>query len=314
MENKSHAFMAGLFAILLGLATVLALYWFGGKKEETREYVVVTRQNVNGLNPQAQVRYRGIRVGKVGDIRLDPQDVRNILITIHVDRTVPVTRGTVAKLAYQGVTGLSHIQLEETGKDPTPLSEGPGGEPPRIAMVPSLLQELGESGTELLQEAKELMASAKALLDERNQRKFAAILDNLESTSGELKPTLENFNTTLVQVRALLNDDNIRKLSRAAGEAGPLLAETRTLIGKLQTAADKLDAAIGEPSTGGAAALMPRLNELTAEISSTSRQLNRVLKMIEDSPQSLIFGRPSAPPGPGEAGFAPPPAGQGGGR
>lgn len=312
MENKSHAFMAGLFAIFLGLATVLALYWFGGKKDAMREYIVVTKQNVNGLNPQAQVRYRGIRVGKVADIRLDPNDVRNILITIQVNQEVPVTHGTVAKLGYQGITGLAHVLLEETGDDLRPLSEGPEGQPPRIAMTPSLIEELGESGTELLQEARDLMASAKELLNEGNRKKIAAILTNLEATSGQMKPTLETMNGTLVQVRSLLSDDNIRKLSRAAGEAGPLLAETRQLIAKLQTTADKLDVAIGQPSAGGVAALMPRLNELSADISATSRQLNRVLKMIEDSPQSLVFGAPALPPGPGESGFVPPPVRQGG--
>lgn len=127
MENKSHAFMAGLFVILLGLATVAVLYWFGGKREATRDYVVVTGRNVNGLNPQAQVRYRGIRVGKITAIELAPGDARNILIPIRISRDVPVTRGTVAKIAYQGVTGLAYIQLEETGNDPASLAPWPQG-------------------------------------------------------------------------------------------------------------------------------------------------------------------------------------------
>ena len=65
MENKSHAFAAGLFALLLGVAALLALAWLRDRQDNMREYVVVTRQSVGGLNPQAQVRYRGIRVGKV---------------------------------------------------------------------------------------------------------------------------------------------------------------------------------------------------------------------------------------------------------
>lgn len=311
MENKSHAFLAGLFVILLGLATVAVVYWFGGEREATREYIVVTRDNVTGLNPQAQVRYRGIRVGKVSDIRLDPADSRNILVTIQVGKDVPVTKGTVARIGYQGVTGLGHILLEDTGKDLTPLAEGPDGEPPRIAMEPSLLQELTESGKDVLNDVRELMASAKALLNDDNRRKVAAILANLEATSGQITPTMENLNATLVQVRRLLNDDTIHKISRAAGEAGPLMTETRALVARLQTTADKLDVAIGEPAAGGAATLMPRLNEMAADITVTSRQLNRVLKMIESSPQSLVFGTPAAPPGPGEPGFvAPVPQGE----
>lgn len=305
MENKSHAFLAGLFTILFGLAVVAALYWFGGKEELTRDYLVVTRQNVTGLNPQAQVRYRGIRVGKVSDIALDPDDVRNILVTIQVSRDVPVTRGTIAKLGYQGITGMAHILLEDTGKDPAPLA-AENGEPARIGMVPSLIDELGESGAATLTQAREFLANATKLLDDKNRQKFAATLANLETTSSQLQPTLENLNGTLVQVKTLLNDDNLRKFSATFGEAAPLLVETRALVGKLAEVTDKLDAAIGDSSAGGAAALMPRLGEMASDISATSRQLNRVLKLIEDSPQSLVFGAPAPPPGPGEPGFAAP--------
>ena len=122
MENKAHAFAAGLFVLILGACALLAVFWLGGIQDKTNDYVVVTKQNIGGLNPQAQVRYRGIRVGKVSDIRLDPEDYTNILITISVRDDVPLTHGTVAKLNYQGVTGLAHILLLETGKDKTPLA------------------------------------------------------------------------------------------------------------------------------------------------------------------------------------------------
>ena len=82
MENKSHAFVAGLFTLLLMLAALLAFFWLGGSHETTHDYIVVTKQQVSGLNPQSQVRYRGIRIGKVTDIRLDPVDRDNILIFI----------------------------------------------------------------------------------------------------------------------------------------------------------------------------------------------------------------------------------------
>lgn len=303
MENKSHAFAAGIFVLLLGAAVLLALYWLGGSGEETHDYVVVTKQNIGGLNPQAQVRYRGIRVGKVSDIRLDPDDYSNILITISVNEDVPLTTGTIAKLNYQGVTGLAHILLLETGKGMDPLV--PNDEkPPRITMIPSLLDELGETGTATLRQARQLMANASDMLGEKNRQHLTVTLANLEAASGQMKPALENLNGTLIQVRKLLDDQNVKKLSQAAGEVGPLLADTRVLIGKMQSATDKLDVAIGDASAGGTSALMPRLNELASDFSMTSRQLSRVLRILEDTPQGLVFGAPAQPPGPGEAGFA----------
>jgi phospholipid/cholesterol/gamma-HCH transport system substrate-binding protein len=96
----------------------------------------------------------------------------------------------------------------------------------------------------------------------------------------------------------------VKKLSVAAGEVAPLLADARVMMSKMQAAADKFDIAIGDPSANGASALMPRLNEMASDFSMTSRQLSRVLRILEDTPQGLVFGAPALPPGPGESGFS----------
>ena len=73
----------------------------------------------------------------------------------------------------------------------------------------------------------------------------------------------------------------------------------------MQVATDCLDLAIGTASTNLNSALLPRLNELAADFSLTSRQLGRVLRVIEDTPHSLVLGAPAPAPGPGEPGFSP---------
>lgn len=306
MENRSHALLAGLFTLLLGLAALASIWWFGGRHEATKEYTVVTRQNVTGLSLQGQVRYRGIRVGKVQSIELDPQDVRNILVRINVDRAVPVTQGTTAKLGYQGITGIAHILLEDSGADSTPLVGGEG-ESPRIAMQSSLIEELSDAGTATLRQARDLLTSANQVLDAENRQHLTNILANLDATTA-------NASAATRQLRQLLAPENVRLLQatlaraeQAAGEAAPALVEARRLLVRLQSVSEKLDQLIGDPSPGGVGALAPRLNELGSELSTSSRQLNRVLQMLEESPQSLIFGVPQPAPGPGEAGFVPPP-------
>ena len=70
MENKAHAFLAGLFTIGLVIFIGLAVMWFNRDQTVRVPYDVVTRSTVNGLNPQASVKYRGLDVGKVDSIRL----------------------------------------------------------------------------------------------------------------------------------------------------------------------------------------------------------------------------------------------------
>ena len=305
MENRSHALIAGLFSLLLGIAAVGAIWWFGGKREPTHDYLVITDKNITGLNLQAQVRYRGIRVGKVESIDLDPDDSRNTEIRISIVKSLELTQGTTAKLGFQGVTGIAHVLLEDAGKDATPLV-GKDGELGQIHMQDSLMQELTDVGGDTLRNARDLMANANQVLSPENRKSIAKILTNLEATTG-------NAQEATAQLKQLLTPENMRLLrsiltraEQTAGQAGPFFAEARGLVARLQVVSEKLDATLGDSSTSGAGALVPRLNELSAELATNSRQLNRVLQMLEESPQSLIFGSPKASPGPGEPGFAAP--------
>jgi phospholipid/cholesterol/gamma-HCH transport system substrate-binding protein len=310
MEDRSHALVAGLFALLLGLAAVAALWWFGGKQEATSDYLVLTRKNITGLTPQAQVRYRGVRVGRVEAIELDPNDVRSTLIRIGIRKNIPITRATTARLGYQGVTGIAHVQLEDSGADPALLTASDGGLP-RIAMQDSLIQELSDAGGDTLRNARDFLASANQLLSPENRQSISRTLANLETTTG-------NASEATAQLRQLLTPENIRllnatlvKAEQTTGQAGPFFAEARGLVAHLQAVSEKLETVLGDTSSGGSAALVPRLGELSNELSASSRQLNRVLQMLEESPQSLIFGPRRATPGPGESGFNVPAGGRG---
>lgn len=303
MENRSHALIAGLFTLILGFSVVAALWWFGGKSEDTKSYFVVTTKNVTGLNAQAQVRYRGVRVGRVEQIDLDPLDIRNTLIQIRIRANIPVTEGTVARLGFQGVTGIAHVQLEDTGENPA-VRNAVGDSFPRIPMRDSFVQELSETGAETLRNARDLVVALNQVLSQDNRQAIARTLTNLETASG-------NAREASMQLRQLLTSENIHRLQttlqraeQAAGQAAPLFVEARGLVAGWQDVGNKLDTALGDPVTGGAGALIPKVNELTGELVSTSRQLNRVLQMLEESPQSLIFGGRRSAPGPGEAGFS----------
>ena len=305
MENRSHALIAGLFALILGCSAVAALWWFGGKKEATNEYVVLTKRNITGLNLQAQVRYRGIRVGKVETIALDPHDVRNILIGISVAKDVPITRGTTAKLGYQGITGIAHVLLEDSGKDVTPLVPV-GDETPRILMQDSLIEELSDVGGETLRNARDFLDNANQVLSPENRQSIARTLANLEATTRHTKEATEKLSQIATPENVRLFNSTLAKSEQAVGQAGPFFAEARGLVASLNSVSDKLNATLGTSSSDGVGALLPKLNELADELGSSSRQLNRVLQTLEDSPQSLIFGRQNVPPGPGEPGFVAP--------
>jgi phospholipid/cholesterol/gamma-HCH transport system substrate-binding protein len=298
MENRSHALIAGLFTLLLGMAVIATLFWFGEKKEETRPLILVTRQSVSGLNVEAQVRYRGIRVGKVTEIRIDPEDANNILIHAEVSKQVPFTHGLTAGLAYQGITGIAHILLEGDSRNPQALLPEAGKDIPRIVMRPSLFDRLDESLPIMLAEIQSFLKNANALLDSENRKHLTNTLANLEASSTRV-------NDTMTQVQTLLSDKNIADLSTALRQTAPIMEEARQMMTRLNTVAGRLDRLLQDNNTHGEASNIAfRVNRMADELTLTSRQLKRVLEQLEETPQSLIFGAPAGTPGPGEPGFS----------
>ncbi len=304
MENRSHALIAGVFTLLLAIAAVASLWWFGGSQEETRQYVVQTRRNVTGLNPQASVRYRGIQVGKVKSIELDPENVGNILFRIAIKTSVPVTLGTTATLETQGVTGIAHELLEDSGDDRSLRPAGPDGLP-RIPMKDSLIQKLSDAGGRTLQDASAFLDRANQILSPENRRNLSAMLVNLEATSADARQVAARLRQLLTPENVQVLQNLITKAEQTADQAAPFFAEARLLVADLQVVSRKLDTALTD-TTQETGALAPRLNELSSELVSSSRRLGRLLQMFEESPQSLLFGPQKPVPGPGEGGFRPP--------
>ena len=72
MENRAHALVAGLFTLLLGAALAVVAFWFSKDDVRLVPYMVSTNTSVAGLKVEAPVRYRGVEVGKVQSIRIDP--------------------------------------------------------------------------------------------------------------------------------------------------------------------------------------------------------------------------------------------------
>lgn len=322
MENRSHAIIAGVFVLLLGIAGAIGVWWFGERDLPRADYLVVTRGNVTGLSPQANVRYRGILVGKVTDIRLSESNHSEILIRIRVLKEVPITTATRAQLAYQGVTGIAHILLIDLEQKAEPLLAASGGLP-RIPMEASFFDKLGDAGGNIIQQSGELLVRAQRLLDEDNQVAIRNLLQNLDRLSGNLVeagermvPLMQRIDSVLAESEALLGEENRVRLMRsvdsfesASEKAKVIFDRWHRLSDEYSELATRLDdaasKAVGPEGIGGVA---QRVQRLAGQLEDTSRKLNGLLSDLEENPNSLLVGPPVVAPGPGESGYRPPPS------
>ena len=315
MENKAHAFAAGLFTVLLGAAVVLAAMWFSGETYEKAYYVLESKYPVTGLNEQSVVRYRGVGIGKVTDIRFDPKDPSIILIGIAVQSDMQLTRSTYAELRYQGVTGLSYVMLDDprTSNERLPPADEEGST--RIPIRESLFSSLADMTQHVMADAREVMKRLNMLLNDENQVQLGRTLQNIEAATRRittlaqaLEPAARNSDALVADARKTFQHAD-RLLADISG-TNRELAKRLDAIERVAGSAERAGGAIAALADSAASETLPRINLLADDLARTARSLERLASELKDQPQSLVFGRKPRAPGPGEPGFEPVRAGR----
>jgi phospholipid/cholesterol/gamma-HCH transport system substrate-binding protein len=300
MENRAHALAAGLFTLLLGIAVIATALWFSGQAVENDEYMLVSEHPVSGLNTQAPVRYRGVTVGKVVNINFDPTNPRAILVKILVQSGTPITEGAYAQLGSQGVTGLSYVMLDDDGKKPAPLRSD-GGQLPRIPVKPSFMDTLTTSGQDMVANFNVVAQRVNTLLGDDNQKQLLTTLSHVDQATARFSSLAASMDPAIKALPAVITDTGA-----ALKRADALLASIDRRLDSFERAANGAERLTADGSMLMDTVLtesVPRLNVLLEDIQRSSRGLERLLQEVNDQPQSLIFGRNTMPPGPGEPGF-----------
>ena len=312
MESRAHALLAGLFVVLLGAASVLSLWWFSGQREQNVVLDLVSLGSVTGLNVQAPVRYRGMAAGKVTEIRLDPEDPRQLLVRVRIRADLPLTYGTRASLGYQGVTGLAFVQLDDRGHDtrPLPLSEQA---PPRIALESGLLDSLTDAMSDALRRFSALADRIGLFFSDAQLARFDGVLQQLDGATAGMNQTFKAAPEVLEAVRSAFSRENLEKLGntlaqldRSSAALEPTVDEARVLINSMTEAIARLER-LAETTAGQIESqTLPEFNALLVELKRTTEQAARLMQEVERNPQVLFSGRARPAPGPGEPGWRPP--------
>lgn len=288
MESKSHALMAGLFTLALLAAVLFGGWWLNRDKTEMIPYVMQTKMSVSGLNPQAAVRYRGLDVGKVSDIRFDQTEPGQILVFFGVNPDTPMTKSTYGMLAYQGVTGIAYIELNDDGtnSEPLPSSEAKIA---RIEMRPGLMTALQTKASSILDDTRKVVKELAFLFKQENQEALISTLKSInkaavsiEKASRELQPTLEKLPGLTEKTERMM--ESITVLSN---EMGSLSQNLTTVIG-------------GSNPTDS----MTKLQSMAEDLNTLLHTVNTTLDQFNQRPAGLLFGAPGPKPGPGEPGYS----------
>ncbi|MCP4213447.1 MAG: MCE family protein, partial [bacterium] len=167
MITKEQKVRLGIFLIvsLLLLTVVTGIFILPKLKDNGDEYYIDFREmSVNGVNNGADVKYQGVRIGKVSRIDVNPSDLRSVLIYIKIKKGFPVKKNMRATLQYAGITGLRFVEI--SGGITEAESLMPGG---RIMTKKGL----GEKAEDIVLNIDSVVDAVNNLLNEDNQKSLS---------------------------------------------------------------------------------------------------------------------------------------------
>jgi len=287
MEPRANHFVVGLFVLALIAGLVFFVTWLGRTDfdQELAYYKILFRGSVAGLRDGSAVRYRGIPVGQVTSLRIDPENVEQVEVVIQVMGGTPVKKDAEASLEVQGLTGTAYVHLIGGTQDSPTLEPTSPGELPVIRSRPSQLEQVFESAPELLSRLIVLIERANLLLDEPNLQAVETTLANMERFSGALAARSEDVDRligegagTVVELRKTA--ESLRALSDELRGRFDVLAED------LEAALEATRVSIESVSVGVrtvSAELGPAVGDIRKAAQSSARAADAIETFLVDN-------------------------------
>ena len=316
--EKSYARL-GLFVVVVVLTALATAIFFVQRvrSQAVIGMVTYTTDNVSGLDVSSPVRYRGVAVGQVTEVRVDPRGAIAVvevdfdvfldrLNTIGVDvkriRQLSDLSGMLPNLRAQvvanPVTGEAYLLLDVPKNPPPPLALGFTPDRPYVASVPSVmgmvqdrLPEVLDTAQATLQTLREIVARVPGSLD-RSDRFFTNIErifreSDLQALSADSR---KFFSTTSAQMERITNE-----LQGLVGTEGPLVTfaeEARTAIREADLPAATRSSREAMERTSLAA---DDLRRSLPAIRQSLDELRDLARQIQEQPESVMYGpRPPA--------------------
>ena len=324
MSTKVSPTLIGAFVIGAVALIVIAILLFGSGRlfRQTRDFVLYFDNSVNGLRVGAPVKFKGVEIGSVKDIRLQLEkgaEVNKIPVIIEIDLEKLTLRGATPEIAVDReafhkaivdglrgqlemeslVTGVLYVALDFFPGTPINLvqQENVDNKYPEIPTLPTALEQAKGAVDRILNKLEEV--------------DFKGLIDSLTKTSdgvGQLvsvnsptvKSILQSVNQAMPQLRGAVSD--FRTLTATANNnVTNVSADLHQTLTAAHSAIEQIAATMKEAETTIISVRAtidpnsPTFYELTKslrEVSGAASSIRLLADSLDRNPQAPILGKP----------------------
>jgi phospholipid/cholesterol/gamma-HCH transport system substrate-binding protein len=303
MEREAHYAAVGAFVLVVALIGALFVYWYSDTREHRHydRYEMYFTGSVSGLEKGAAVRYLGVGVGRVADMRIDPRDSGRVEVIADIDATTPISPETVAELQLQGITGLLYIDLFEDRTHKRSTAAVPSLRYPVIRSAPSQFDVFLSSLPTLVAEAGDVVQRANRLFSDKNLNGVSTAIENVGAATRGLPQTVANLNALIAEARQATAqlDDAARSAHTVMDAAGPNLQDAaqqlRRMSDRLADASDQLDHMVTENRQdvrGFVHNGLPEIERFVREGRAAAEDIRALSNSLRENPAQLLYQPP----------------------
>jgi paraquat-inducible protein B len=309
------AFVLGALALVVAAVVILGS---GRLFQKTYHFVLFFDSNVNGLRLGAPVKFRGVEIGRVTDIRLSISQLDGvpkrrfahiyIPVFVEIDREKVMTTGArqvdlddprqIDRLIQDGLRAQLALESILTGMLYVNLEMRPSTRPRLLLPKSSGYQEIPTIPTQF----EQIQDQVAEIVAKLNETDFQGFIDSTKGTSDSIREfiespqvrgtvesmqsTLDNMNKTMTQLRAVMKRMD-GKMDPLMSDADRLMIDTDRTMKQAEVTLNSLQASI-EPNSP----LAYKLNQTLDEVSATAASMRQLTDYLERNPSALIRGKP----------------------
>lgn len=334
MNKKTSPALIGAFVLGALGVLIIAVIAFGSGRlfRQAKEFVLYFDNSVNGLRVGAAVKFKGVEIGSVKDIRLQLEDaqVTKIPVIIEIDLEKMTSRGATGAAARDSeafhqaivqrglrgqllmeslVTGLLYVGLDLFPDTPIRLVQQAGGNHkyPEIPTTPTTLEAAQDAVTRIINKLEEIdfTGVTKSLTETVDGVNQLVNSPDLKASLRSLQQTMPKVDEALVSMRKLATsmEGSVASLTISVEQTSDA---TREAMQQAAIALKQTDGALK-----AAEAVMTNVNGIMdqdsptfyefrksmREVSAAARTLRLLSGYIERNPRALIFGKPESTEG-----------------
>lgn len=314
MPGRAQKIRLGVFVVISFMALVSIIAFFTSEKylrKEDTYYIAFEDISVSGLEVGSPVKYLGVKVGTVEEIKIDPENVSRVIVKVEVKQKTPIKADARADIASIGITGLKMLEIRGASQDAPLLKDGEF-----IRAGSSLSKDITGKAEVIAEKAERVLNNLLEFTRQENLAKVTHLVEtatrSFENIDSVFEENRDNMHDTILAVRSAATrlDTTIEVLQSAARRAhnivysdtvAQILASTRDISLKLKEVnfgelIQELGAVVEQTNQ-----MLTRVNDQfdrgsvdflagMRQLRVTLENLNQASRLIEEDPSVLIRG------------------------